>query len=194
MNTLKDFTNLISGFQGKVSEGNDYKQIKLKNVTRDGNINYEELETFKSYKVDEKYILKKNDIILKAKSGDNTAAIINEDMKKTVATAHFIIIRIKDDYKEKVNPEYLAMYLNSEYAQNYFISHREGIVTPILKLKTLENLPVKNIDIKKQKELAKIYRLLNEEKETMKKLIEEREKQFKLHLKNTLEEGDSQND
>lgn len=194
MENLKKIANLISGFQGKVSEGTDFKQIKLKDVTKDGNINFEELDLFSYDKVNEKYILKRNDIIIKAKSGDNTAALINEDVKNTVATSHFIIIRVKDEYKNEIDSEYLAMYLNSEHAQNYFTSYREGVATPILKLKNLENLPVKKIDIKKQKELATIYRLLKEEKETMQKLIEAREKQFKVHLKNTLEKGDSKND
>lgn len=194
MKILKEIAILISGFQGKVLEGDSYKQIKLKDVTRDGNINYEGLESFDVDKVNEKYILKKNDIILKAKSGDNTAALINKNVKNTVATAHFIVIRVKDEYKDEIDSEYLGMYLNSEYAQNYFASYREGVATPILKLKNLENLPVKKIDIKKQKELAKIYRLLNEEKETMQKLIEARDKQFKVHLRNTLEKGDVKND
>jgi restriction endonuclease S subunit len=189
MEILKDIAKLSSGFQGKTSEGESFKQIKLRDVTKNGNINYQELESFNSDKVNEKYLLKKNDIILKAKSGDNTAALINEDVEDIVATSHFIVIRVKDE--NELDPEYLAMYLNSEYAQNYFKSYREGTTIPIIKLKTLENLPVKKLDIEKQKELAKIYRLLNEEKETMQKLIETREKQFKAYLKNELEKGDN---
>lgn len=189
MEILKNIAKPSSGFQGKTAEGENFKQIKLKDVTKDGNINYEELESFNSDKVNEKYILKKNDIILKAKSGDNTAALITEDVENIVATSHFIVIRVNDE--NEINPEYLAMYLNSEYAQNYFKSYREGTSIPIIKLKTLENLPVKKIDITKQKELAKIYRLLNEEKVTMQKLIETREKQFKAYLKNELQKGDN---
>ncbi|MFR8870776.1 TaqI-like C-terminal specificity domain-containing protein [Paraclostridium sordellii] len=192
MENLKEIAKLNSGFQGKVSQGEDFKQIKLKDVTRDGSINYGGLESFSSEKVNEKYLLKKNDIILKAKSGDNTAAIINEEVENMVATAHFIVIRVEDE--NIIDPEYLAMYLNSEYAQNYFKSCREGIAISIIKLKSLENLPIKMIDIEKQRELAKIYRLLNEEKDTIQKLIEAREKQFKVHLKNILEKGDDKND
>lgn len=189
MKTLKDIAKLSSGFQGRVSEGEVYKQIKLKDVTKDGNINYEELDSFDVDKVQEKYILKKNDIILKAKSGDNTAALITEEVDNVVATAHFIVIRVEDE--NEIDPEYLAMYLNSDYAQNYFKAYREGIAIPIIKLKTLENLPIQNIDIEKQRELAKIYRLLKEEKETMQKLMERRESKFKIYLKNTLEKGEN---
>lgn len=191
MKELKDIAILNSGHQGKVSEGNDFKQIKLKDVTRDGVINYKELSTFSSDKVHEKYILKKNDIIIKAKSGDNTAAIIDNDIENTVATSHFIIIRVRD--KSIIDPEYLVMYLNSDYAQDYFNTYREGTAIPIIKMKTLEGLPIKVLPMDKQKELAKIYRLLNEEKVTMQQLIEAREKQFKQHLKNELERGEKDN-
>lgn len=187
MKILKDIAMLNSGYQGRVSEGNDFKQIKLKDVTRDGVINYKELSTFSSEKVNEKYILKKNDIIIKAKSGDNTAAIIDEEIENTVATSHFIVIRIEDE--NIIDPQYLAMYLNSEFAQDYFDIYREGTAIPIIKMKTLESLPIKVLSIEKQKELAKIYRLLNEEKITMQKLVEAREKQFKQYLKDELEKG-----
>lgn len=192
MKTLKEIAKMSSGHQGRVSEGNDFKQIKLKDVTRDGIINYEELTTFSSEKVNEKYLLKKNDIIIKSKSGDNTAAIIDKDIENTVATAHFIVIRVIDE--NIIDPEYLTMYLNSEYAQDYFKKYSEGTVIPIIKLKTLESLPIKMVSIEKQRELAKIYRLLNEEKVVMQKLIEAREKQFRQHLKGELEKGGEDNE
>ena len=191
MKTLKDIAVLNSGHQGRVSEGNDFKQIKLKDVTRDGIINYEELSTFSSEKVHEKYILKKNDIIIKAKSGDNTAAIIDEDTENIVVTSHFIVIKVQDE--SIIDPEYLVMYLNSDYAQDYFNTYREGTTIPIIKMKTLENLPIKVLPIEKQKELAKIYKLLNEEKITMQQLIKAREKQFKQHLKKEHERGEKDN-
>ena len=96
--------NLKSGFQGKMNEGKDFKVVKLKDVTKDGVVKYKELESFNSDKVNEKYLLKKNDIILKAKSGDNTAALIKEDIDNVVAASHFIVITVKDE--SVLNPEY----------------------------------------------------------------------------------------
>lgn len=192
MENLKTISDLSSGFQGKVSNGIKFKQIKLKDVTKDGIINYDDLETFDSEKVNEKHLLKKGDIILKAKSGDNTAAIITNDIENVVATSHYIVIRVKKE--SGIDPEYLTMYLNSEYAQNYFKSCREGIAVPIIKIKDIENLKVIKVDDSEQKELAKIYRLLNEEKVIMQELIKARELQFKVHLRNTLENRGEKND
>lgn len=171
--------NLKSGFQGKMNEGKDFKVVKLKDVTKDGIIKYEELESFNSDKVNEKYLLKKNDIILKAKSGDNTAALIK------VAASHFIVITVKDE--SVLSPEYLVAYLNSEYAQDYFKKNAEGTALPIVKIKTLEELDIKEVNMDKQLEVANMYNLVKEEKLTMEKLIENREKQFKAYLRKVLE-------
>lgn len=181
---LREICTLISGFQGKTTEGNQLKIIKLKDVTRDGVIKYEELEGFNCEKVNEKYLLKKGDIILKAKSGDNTAAIIKEDIENVVPASHFIIIKVND--ANILTPEYLVAYLNSEYAQDYFKKHAEGTALPIIKIKTLEELDVKIADLEKQKEIADMYTLIKEEKMIMEQIIENREKQFKGYLRNVL--------
>ena len=181
---ILDVCTLKSGFQGKTSEGEAFKIIKLKDVTKDGVIKYEELESFDTDKMNEKFKLKKGDIILKAKSGDNTAALIKEDIENVVVASHFIVITVNDD--SVLSPEYLVAYLNSEYAQNYFKKHAEGTALPIVKIKTLEELEIKGLVMEKQLEVANMYKLIKEEKLTMQKLIENREKQFKAYLRELL--------
>lgn len=183
---ISELCDLNSGFQGKLTPGEDYKIIKLKDLSKDGVINYEDLEGFNSNKVNDKYLLKKNDIILKAKSGDNTAALIREEVKNVVAASHFIVIKVKDP--KILNPEYLVAYLNSEYAKHYFKKNAEGSTLPILKIKNLEGLDIKDLSMDKQLEVSKIYNLIKEEKLVMEMLIENREKQFKAYLRNLLEE------
>ena len=181
---ILDVCTLKSGFQGKTSDGEAFKIIKLKDVTKDGVIKYQELESFNTDKMNEKFLLKKGDIILKAKSGDNTAALIKEDIEDIVAASHFIVITVNDT--SILSPEYLVAYLNSEYAQDYFKKHAEGTTLPIVKIKTLEELQIKELEMDKQLEVASMYNLIKEEKLTMEKLIENREKQFKAYLRELL--------
>lgn len=181
---ISDVCMLKSGFQGKTNEGEEFKIIKLKDVNKDGIIKYDQLESFSTNKMNEKFILKKGDIILKAKSGDNTAALIKEEIKDVVAASHFIVITINDH--SILNPEYLVAYLNSEYAQNYFKKHAEGTTLPIVKIKTLEELEIKEVDRDKQLEIANMYDLIKQEKIMMKKLINNREKLFKAYLREML--------
>ena len=56
---ILDVCTLKSGFQGKTSEGEAFKIIKLKDVTKDGVIKYKELESFETDKMNEKFKLKK---------------------------------------------------------------------------------------------------------------------------------------
>lgn len=182
---IKNSCSLKSGFQGKTREGETLRIIKLKDVNKDAFIKYNELESFDTDKMNEKFKLKKGDIILKAKSGDNTAALIEEDIENVVASSHFIVITVNDE--SVLSPEYLVAYLNSEYAQDYFKKNAEGTALPILKIKTLEELDIKVLPIDKQLEIANMYKLIKEEKLTMEKLIENREKQFKAYLREVLE-------
>lgn len=182
---LSSICTLKSGFQGKATEGDCFRQIKLKDVTKGGLIKYEELEGFNSDKVSDKYLLKKGDIILKAKSGENTAALIEKDVENVVPSVHFIIIQINDT--NLISPEYLVAYLNSEYAQDYFKKHAEGTVQPIVKVKTLDELDIKILDLEDQNKISNMSKLIKEEKLTMEQLIENREKQFKAYLREKLD-------
>lgn len=51
---------------------------------------------------------------------DNTAALIDREEENLLATVHYILMSIKEEYKDKILPRYLVMYLNSEDAQSYF--------------------------------------------------------------------------
>ncbi|MBI6013299.1 TaqI-like C-terminal specificity domain-containing protein, partial [Clostridium perfringens] len=99
--------------------------------------------------------------------------------------SHFIVITVKDE--SVLSPEYLVAYLNSEYAQDYFKKNAEGTALPIVKIKTLEELYIKEVNMEKQLEVANMYNLVKEEKLTMEKLIENREKQFKAYLREVLD-------
>lgn len=177
---LNQIADLRSGYQGRTIENMEAqvaKLIKLKDVSSEGIINYDEIEEVRIEKILPKHILKQGDIIFKAKSGDNTAALINREEVNLLATAHYILISIKEEYREKITPTYLTMYLNSDYAQSYFKARSEGSVLPIVKLGSLEELEIIVPSMEEQQNLGELYQLMLEEKVIMQKLMLEREKQ-----------------
>lgn len=184
---LKDVCTFRSGFQGKSSEGQVIKQIKLKDVTKDGEILLDQLSEFSCGQSIDRYALYKNNILFKAKSSENTAAFVPYDLEDTVATAHFLVITVKDE--EKVDPMYLTMYLNSELAQGYFKKNSQGVTISMIRLKTLEEMEIVLPPIEKQREAVKAYHLMKDERELMEKLIQNREKQFKSYFQGLLEEA-----
>ncbi len=181
---LSELVNIRSGFQGRPSEGNIFRQIKLKDVDKEGNIDYGNLMEIECANMPSRFLLKKNDIIFKAKCAENSAALIEEDLEDIVATAHFLVITVNDT--EQLDPGYLVTYLNSEIAQSYFKANAQGATVPMIRLSTLQELEIKVPSIEKQREVAKAYHLVKEEKAVMQQLIENREKQFKAYLQNVL--------
>lgn len=188
---LSEIAELRSGYQGKITENPEaqtFKLIKLKDVSKEGIIHYDEIDKVKIERILTKYLLKKGDIIFKAKSGDNTAALIDREEGNLLATAHYILVSIKETYKEKISSEYLTMYFNSEYAQSYFKVHSEGSVLPIVKISSLEELEVIVPSLEEQQQLSELYTLMLEEKVIMQKLMLEREKQVAGKLREVIGE------
>lgn len=187
---VNEIIEAMSGIQGKPTENPEApkcKVVKLKATSKDTGINYEEVEELRYDKVMPKYLLKEGDILFKAKSGDNIAAIVDRDVENLVATSHFIIMRVKEAYRDQILPEYLTMYLNSEYAQEYFKARSEGSVLPIIKLSTLNELEIIVPDKSEQQRLCELYKLMLEEKVIMQKLMAAREKQVASKLREALE-------
>lgn len=182
---LKDICEIKSGFQGKIKDGNKYKIIKLKDVSKDGIIDYNGLDSFDSEKEPQKFLLEKGDVILKAKSGENTAVAIDKDLENIVASPQYIILKIKD--KEKINPLYLELYLNSEYTQAILKRNSEGTALPIIKLNTLKELPIKIVPMEIQDKLIEVYSLVKAEKKYMQEIAEKRDEQYTAYLREYLD-------
>lgn len=147
----------LTGFQGKTTGGEEYRLIKMKDVNGEGDIDYYNLETVNAEKMDEKYILKEGDIIIKTKSSENTAAIIEEDFGNMVATSHFTIIRIPD--KEVLDPYYLLTYINGARSQEYFKRNARGTVQPMISKSIIDDLEIKMIDRESQANIGDMHKL-----------------------------------
>lgn len=181
---LVNVCHVRSGFQGRPSEGEVIKQIKLKDVSKEGEIQFDQLTKFECASVPERFRLKKNDIIFKAKCAENSAALIPYDLEDTVATSHFLVLTVRDE--NQLDPAYLTMYLNSDFGQAYFKMNAQGVTVPMIRLATLEDMEIELPAIETQQEIAKVYQLMKEEKAVMEKLIQNREKQFKAYLQELL--------
>lgn len=188
---LHQLVDMRSGYQGKITEdeaAQSVKLMKLKDVSKEGIIHYEDIETVKIERILPKHLLNQGDIIFKAKSGDNTAACIDRQEENLLATSHYILMSIKEEFKDKVLPQYLAMYLNSEYAQSHIKARSEGTALAIVKISGLEELEVILPSPEEQAKLSELYALMLQERVTMQKLMLEREKQIAGKLRAIIEE------
>jgi restriction endonuclease S subunit len=177
---LKDICDIRTGISS-LNEGKEgdpkYSLIQLKDVNDDGFIEKDLGEVFIS-KLPLSQVLRKNEILLKAKSSNNTAAIIDKD-GPYIATSHFLILSV---INKKITPSYLWWYLNQRIAQRYFNKMASGGMMPIIKKGDLDDLEVIVPPESKQEKIVEAYKLWIREKDLLKEKIELKEKYIKEYL------------
>ena len=128
----------------------------------------------------ERYLVKENDIIITSKGTRIKIAVVsNIGDRKIVANGNLIVLRIDT---KKLNPFYLASYLNSSNGQATLNQIQTGSVIISINPSSLVEINISTFDIETQNEIAKKY-LANQQqyliaKEHLKKIEEEYENYF----------------
>lgn len=154
-----------------------YKMLTLKSFEQDGWLNTEELEDFESNEIlDDKYLTQEGDVIVRL-SYPNTAIVIdNKDNVGLLIPSLFTVIRLETDI---LIPEYLSIYLNSYKMKRFYAKRLIGSAIQIIKTSMLRDVVVRFPNIKQQKKVVEINKLILKEKKLLSKLIEEKNKYHK---------------
>lgn len=100
------------------------------------------METLKTdKKLNEKYLLKKGNIIMRL-TPPYTAITIDFDDENITTTSNYAIIKVKDYY----SPELLAFYLNSEYTKEQIYKFSEQTSVKVINISNIKNFDIKKID------------------------------------------------
>ena len=188
---LKEIAEIRSGylFSSRIQnekQGN-VKIIQLKDMDDLGRLRYKELVTVKMDNPKELYLLKKGDVLFKAKSNKNLAGVVDKDIGTVIPTAHYFIIKL---ITPLVLPGYLAWFINQKPARKYLEMTSEGTHTVrIVKKKVLEDMEVVVPSLAIQGKIIQLYRLFFKEEEIMKQLLHKRKQFIEKALLKTLENG-----
>lgn len=180
---------LMTGFQGKESDGEEYYIINISDINKHGLFDYTKLNSSTFKNVNNKYKLRKNDLIIKARGADTTVTIIDKDYENLLVVSHFIIVRIKEGVS--LDPYYLLMYLNSYKVKEIFSERLLGTKQKILKIKTIDNLNIPEISEENQKKLGEIMKKGILEKVKLDEYVRLREKEINAKLDSILKEEES---
>ena len=128
----------------------------------------------------ERYLVKENDIIITSKGTRIKIAVVsNIGDRKIVANGNLIVLRIDT---KKLNPYYLASYLNSSNGQATLNQIQTGSVIISINPSSLVEINISTFDIETQNEIAKKYLTKQQQyliaKEHLKKIEEEYENYF----------------
>ncbi len=185
---LRKICDIRTGYQGARDSGETYQLINLTNLDVSGSIDFNNIKTFSTIQMDEKYLLKKGEILFKksqsSQSSQCAAGFFNGGPDNLVPSAHFFILSINENSKDIVIPEYVAWYLGEDVVRKYFQSVAAGMVTATIKKSDLEILELVIPPINVQRKLIEIQRLALEERKMMEEFIFLRDKQVKNALTN----------
>mgnify|MGYP004660689893 FL=1 len=128
----------------------------------------------------ERYLVQKNDIIISSKGTRIKIAVVNNiDDRKIVVNGNLLVLRIDTN---RLNPYYLASYLNSSNGQATLKQVQTGSVIISINPSSLIEMDISTFDIETQKKIANKYLMKQKQyliaKEHLKKIEEEYENYF----------------
>jgi restriction endonuclease S subunit len=172
-------TGLVLSRKQGLSTGDHAKKyplLTLKSVNSLGYINREYVDWFYSEDhLDDDYFTKEGDVAIRL-SEPNTAIFVDNNFTGHLIPSSFVIVRLKN---KSILPEYLAWYLNSSFGKKQIERSHIGSAISIIKTSCLRNIIIKEISLKKQREIMGINNLFLKEKLLMQKFIVKKEAYYR---------------
>ena len=185
MNKLYDLAEITVGLVLKRKEAQridytreKYRTLTLKGFNQNGWIEDDELDLFESNEVlDDKYITKAGDVIIRL-SSPYTAISIDKKTEGLLIPSLFAVMRINSN---KINSNFLAIYLNSEFVKHEYIRKTSfGVTIPTIRVVDLKEISIDIPSKEKQVKVEKLFLSFIKEKQLNAKIIEYKEKYYNL--------------
>jgi restriction endonuclease S subunit len=170
---LNNIAIIQSGYHFKEKIENDkngnIKFIQLKDIDEYNKIDLSNLWKNKFPNIKVNQLLVKGDILIKCRSTNFTASVVDEDVENTIATSHFFIVRLTTN---NIIPEYFVWFINDAPTQKIIKSGLSGTHMQLMNKKLLENIEIIIPSIEIQQEIIKIKNLKEREQKLLSKKIE----------------------
>lgn len=123
--------------------------------------------------------LQPGDLLFISRGSRFFAAVVpNEIPAETVCTPHFFMIRLTEEARSKLSPEFLAWQINHHDAQAYLARWGQGSVQHSVTKQQLKALPVTLPDLARQALVVAYQRAAREEATQLQALIDNRAQQM----------------
>lgn len=177
---LSDVADILPGhpFRGTIKQydNGDVNVVQVRDTDATGEINhYSMVETILKSKKSPDW-LKPGDILFVAKGSKHYSVLVDFILERTVCSPHFFLVRVKDEYKDIITPDFICWQLNQQVAQHYFKKTAEGSMYLSIRRQVLENAPIKVLPIKRQKLISEMYKSAMQERKALLKMIENRQR------------------
>jgi len=194
--TLKTLAILMAGhpLRGSIEHtpGGEVAVVQMKDVDPEGGISKDRFYRVNLTGRKKPDYLRQGDILFVGRGYRIFAVLVDKDLKQTVASPHFFILRIKPE--KPIRPDYLVWYINHTRAQRYFSKHVAGSALPHINRQTLEDLPVILPPLQVQEQIVNAHRCRLKEKALLETLIEKKKLFLDELLDKTLENYETHED
>lgn len=163
-----------------------YKLLTLKSTNHNGFVDMSCLDEFWSAEqIDEKYLTKSGDIIMRLSAPFTTIAI-SEEQSNILVPSLFVILRTN---RSTILPEYVSIYLNSDIMKKQYLKDASGSAIQMIKASSIKDYTIEVIDKEKQYKVVEINRLILHEINLLEELLENKKLYNKLILDNLMNGG-----
>ena len=132
--------------------------------------------------------LQPGDVLFVAKGARHFAALVENLPNQSVCSPHFFLIRVKDEFRTNVTPEFICWQLNLRPAQRYFQVTAEGSLYLSIRRQVLEYTPIRLLPLERQRQLTAIHRCAVKEQNVLQQLIKNRQHQLDAIAQDVLKE------
>lgn len=168
---LLNIATIQSGIYVTTEFSGEIVYLQANNFNEDGQLSTTLVPNLFLTNQTQRHLLQPGDILFAAKGTKNFAAVYEEHNGPCVASSTFLVIRLKEDLKDKVMPDFIAWFINHPSTQKWLKANAIGSALPSISKSVLSELEISIPAIAKQKSILKIDALRLREKQLQNQLI-----------------------
>ena len=172
-------------FAKQVSKG-EIVYLQSKHFNESGHIHSLLHPDLKADTITDKHMLRYGDVLFAAKGTKNFAAWFEKTNQPAVASTSFFVIRVQENFSNKILPEFLVWLINHPTSQKFLKGKAIGTSIVSISKSVLEELEISIPDVQTQKAILKISKLYNTEKRLKQQIETLREKQIQQQIINAI--------
>lgn len=191
--TLQQIASIQTGLFAKPISKGEIVYLQAKHFDEHGQLSSTLHPDLKQDNVTVKHLLRPGDVLFAAKGTKNFAAWYESlptgqagKNLPAVASTSFFVIRLQDNFSNKVLPEFLAWFINHPTSQKFLKERAIGTSIVSISKSVLEELEISIPDLPTQKAILKISQLRNTERKLKQQIETLREKQIQQEIINAL--------
>ena len=173
---FKDIAQIKTGYPGQPDVAGSIPFIQLRQFNEDGILTSLESECIKLDEKSQPHLLRNGDVLLVAKGDRLFASVFEKDYTPTIASSSFFVITPNTKI---VYPDYLAAILNAPQTKNALMQLGAGTNIFSLRKSELEAFEIPIPPLIKQKQIAKVASLHQQEIELANQIITQKKELYK---------------